>query len=286
MSEVVYINGKFVPREEALLPVEDRGNVFADGVYEVVRFYGGYPLALDEHMERLVRSARAIRLPELNVADLAQQGLALVARNEVRDGTLYIQVTRGVAPRNHAFPPAGTEPTCFMIAREVSRPDESLLRQGASCISLPDTRWARCDIKSIGLLPNVLAKQEARERGAYEALFVRDGVITEGSSSNVFAVRDGALITHPEGPQILPGITRRLIVGLAGEEGIPVDEGDVHRETVSNIDELFISSTTTELMPVVRVDDEPVGGGRVGPITRRLQAAYERLIERVRAGNE
>lgn len=280
----VYMNGKLLPYEEALIPIEDRGNLFADGVYEVIRFYGGHPLAMSDHMQRLVRSARAIRLPDFDVEELIRGGLELVARNEVNDGSLYIQVTRGVAPRNHGFPKAGTPPTIFMIARDVSRPDESLRSRGASCITVPDTRWARCDIKSIALLPNILAKQSARESGAFEALFVRDGLITEGSSSNVFAVKAGRLLTHPEGPEILPGITRRLIVGLSEEAGIEVAEASLKVEELSDVDELFISSTTSEVMPVVSVNEVPVGSGLVGPITRQLQGSYDRLVERVRSG--
>lgn len=281
---IVYLNGAFVPYAEALIPVEDRGNVLADGVYEVVRFYGGRPLSFDAHLERLARSAGEIRLPPVDLAELERAGLELVRRNELSDATLYIQVTRGVAPRIHAFPDPAPKPTVFMIARGAQRPPRQRFEEGVACITVPDTRWARCDIKAIGLLPNVLAKQEAYERGAFEALFVRDGVITEGSSSNVFGVRSGRILTYPEGPHILPGITRRLILALAAEEGIEVAEEELRLEELGTFDELFISSTTVEVMPVVKVNGRPVGDGRVGPVTRRLVARYEQLVEQVRQG--
>ena len=283
MSEIVYLNGRFVPYEQALVPVEDRGNLFADGVYEVIRFYGGHPFVMKAHMERLARSAREIRLPAIDVAALTEAGLEAVRLNRVEDGSLYIQVSRGPAPRNHAFPP-DPKPTVFMIARPLARPDRSLVERGVACISVPDIRWMRCDIKSIGLLPNVLAKQQAKEAGAYEALFVRDRIVTEGTSSNVFAVRGGELITHPDGGHILPGITRRLILAIAKEEGIPVVEEPLRAEELGSVDELLISGTTTEVMGVVSVDGKTIGDGRPGPVTKRIQAHYDRLVERVRAG--
>lgn len=283
MSTLVYLNGSFVPYEKAVIPVEDRGNVFADGVYEVIRFYGGNPLAMEAHMERLRRSAEAIRLPAPDIGALTRAGLELVKANGVNDGSLYVQMSRGAAPRNHRFP-EGVEPTVFMIAREVARPEREKVEKGVACITVKDIRWGRCDIKSIGLLPNVLAKQEAHEKGAYEALFVRDGIVTEGTSSNLFAVQNGKLITHPEGEHILPGITRRIILRLAEREGIEVELGEIREEELGAMEELFISSTNSEVMPVTSVNGRPVGCGVVGPVTRRLAAQYDALVERVRAG--
>lgn len=283
MSKTVYLNGAFLPYEKALIPVEDRGNVFADGIYEVIRFYGGHPLAMEAHLERFLRSAEAIRLPLPDIEELKEAALELVKVNGVRDGSLYLQMSRGVAPRNHRFP-EGVTPTTFMIAREVARPDRALLEKGVACITVEDIRWMRCDIKAIGLLPNVLAKQEAHEKGAYEALFVRDGIITEGTSSNLFAVRGGKLITHPEGEHILPGITRRIILHLADREGVEVSLAEIREDELQAVDELFVSGTITELMPVTAVDGRPVGDGEVGPVTRRLLAQYDALVERVREG--
>ena len=283
VSEIVYLNGKFVPYEEALVPVEDRGNLFADGVYEVIRFYSGQPFLMKAHMERLERSAREIRLPAIDIEALTEAGLETVRRNGIGDGTLYIQVTRGPAPRNHAFPP-NPRPTVFMIARSLARPGKELRGQGVTCITVPDIRWLRCDIKSIGLLPNVLGKQQAREAGAFEALFVRDGVVTEGTSTNAFAVREGRIVTYPEDEHILPGITRRLILAIARREGIEVVEEALNVDELDRVDELLISSTTIEVMPVVSVDGRPVGGGRPGPVARKLQEQYDRLVEKVASG--
>lgn len=283
MSEIVYLNGKFVPYEQALIPIEDRGNLFADGIYEVVRFYGGHPFLMKAHMERLERSAAEIRLPAVDIEALTQAGLETVRQNGIGDGSLYIQVTRGPAPRNHAFPP-DPRPTVFMIARPLDRPAADLREQGAACITVPDIRWLRCDIKSIGLLPNVLGKQQAKEAGALEALFVRDGIVTEGTSSNVFAVKEGRIVTHPDGEHILPGITKRLVLAIAKEQGIEIVEGALKEEELEDVDELFISSTTVEVMAVVSVDGRQVGDGKPGPVTKALQAKYDELVERVRQG--
>jgi len=284
VDEQVYLNGSFVPYEKALLPVEDRATLFADGVYEVVRIYGGRPLAMKAHMERMARSAREIRLPEVDFDELAHRGLELVERNGVGDGSLYIQVSRGVAPRNHLFP-VGVAPTVFATARELARPAESLRQNGVACITVPDIRWGRCDIKTVALLPNVLAKQEARDRGVYDAIFVRDGVVTEATSANVFAVVGGEVVTHPEGSQILPGITRRLVAALAAEAGIPLAYREIRAQELAAAAELFISGTTTEIMPVVEVDGRKVGTGKPGPITRRLIEKYDELVEKTRRGD-
>lgn len=283
MTETVYLNGAFVPYEEARLPVEDRGTLFGDGVYEVIRVYGGRPFTMKAHMERLVRSAREIRLPAVDAARLEQAGLELIERNTIDDGTLYVQVSRGVAPRNHLFP-EGVDPTVFMVARALPRAEKSVREAGVACITVPDIRWLRCDIKSICLLPNVLAKQQAKEAGAFEAIFVRDGVLTEGTSSNLFGVRNGALVTHPAGEHILEGITRRLVIRLAALEGIPVEEESLTEDGLDSLDELFLSGTTTEVRPIVTVDGRPIGSGRPGDVTRRIQAQYDRVVDEVRRG--
>lgn len=283
--EQVYLNGDFVPYDKALIPIEDRGSLFADGVYEVVRLYGGRPLAMQAHMERLVRSAAEIRLPEVDYPELKRAALELAERNNVEDGTLYIHISRGVAPRNHLFP-QGVRPTVFVTARGLARPEASLREQGVACITAPDIRWLRCDIKSVALLPNVLAKQAARDAGAFDAIFVRDdGVVTEATSANVFAVAGGQLVTHPESNRILPGITRRLVLALAEEAGIPVSCREILESELTTVDELFISGTTTEVMPVVTVDGRAVGGGKPGPVTRKVIEKYDELVEKIRLGN-
>lgn len=285
MAEQVYLNGSVVPYEQALIPVEDRGNLFADGVYEVVRIYGGRPLAMQAHMDRMTRSAREIRLPDVDFRELARVGMALVERNGVGDGTLYIQVSRGAAPRNHLFP-TGVAPTVFMTARDLARPAESLRRDGVSCITVPDIRWQRCDIKSLSLLPNVLAKQGAKDAGAFDAIFVRDdGIVTEATSANVFAVEGNKVVTHPEDNRILPGITRRLITSLAEDAHIPIVYREIQKRELAGFDEFFLSGTTSEVMPIVQVDGQTIGDGKPGPITGRLIEKYDELVEKIRQGN-
>ncbi|MBE3591092.1 MAG: D-amino acid aminotransferase [Firmicutes bacterium] len=276
MSEpLVYLNGRFVPHSEATVHVEDRGLLFADGIYEVVRVYGGRPFALDEHFHRLERSAAYMRLPlPAPVDELKTAALELLSRSGLQEATIYVQVTRGGGvPRNHAFPKE-PRPTVFMIAREARPPAPELKERGASLITVPDRRWHLCHVKSIGLFLNCLAKQEALEAGADDALFVRGAVVTEASSANFMAVWGGELRTHPEGEWILSGITRQVVLTLAREAGIPVVERPFTVEELSLADEAFITGTTTEVLPVVRIDGRPVGSGRPGPVTRRLEEMY------------
>jgi D-alanine transaminase len=276
---IVYVSGRFCPLAEASVPLGDRGLLFGDGVYEMYRLYGGRPFRLKEHVERLYRSAQAIRL-ELPPLDWSAIHAELVERNGLAgaDATVYIQVTRGApSGRGHAFPPSGTPPTVFAIARPFAPPAAGLYEAGAAVITRPDVRWGRCDIKSTNLLPNVLANQEAAEAGAWETVFVRDGIVTEGSHTNVFVVLDGRLATHPEGPRILSGVTRSAVLELAREEGVPVDERPVLRAALDRASEVFLTGTSAEVMPVVRIDGAPVGGGAPGPIARRLRAAFPRL---------
>lgn len=276
----VYLNGQFLPYEQAAIPVEDRGFLFGDGIYEVYRVYRGRPFKFKEHMDRLARSAAEIRLslPEVDWAAVHDE---LMRQNglEGGDAIVYLQVTRGaVAPRTHWFPPAGTPPTVLAIARPAKPVPEELREQGATAITHPDERWGRCDIKSVNLLPNVLAKQRAVEAGAYEAILVRDGVAIEGSSSNVFAVVDGALVTYPKGPRILGGITREVVLDLARSLGLRVVEGPILVSDLGRATELFVTSTTAEVLPIVRVDGQPIGDGRPGPITRSLYEAFQRIV--------
>ncbi len=275
---MVYLNGSFVPYAEAVVPIEDRGFVFADGVYEAVRFYGGKPFALDEHLARLERSAAAIDLELPAVEELAMATRETVVRNRCSDAVVYLQVTRGSAPRKHEFPVPSTTPTVFMIAREVARPDAKRLAAGVACITVPDIRWHRCNIKSIALLPNVLAKQQAAEAGAAEAVLVRDGVVTEGGSSNFFLVRDSCLFTHPADEHILAGITRGIVLSLARELRIEVREEKFGLSEVETANEAFISSTGIEILPVTTIDDRRVGCGLPGPVTMRLWQAYDARI--------
>ncbi|GIW07962.1 MAG: D-amino acid aminotransferase [Dehalococcoidia bacterium] len=276
MEQLVYLNGEIVPYSEARIPVEDRGFLFGDGIYEVVRIYHGRPFAFDRHFERLRRSAAEIRL-DLDIERLRADALDLIVRQGIEEATLYLQATRGVAIRNHAFP---SEPVAsvMMLVRSASAPSAAVLQNGVRCITLPDDRWARCSIKSINLLPNVLAKQQAVEAGCYEAIYLRDGYMTEGSSSNSWAVLDGELWTAPKSNYILGGITRDVLLELARQDGLPIREEPVPGWRLAAADEILISSTTSEVLPVVELDGRPVGAGRPGPVWERLYHLLQRAI--------
>lgn len=284
----VYLNGSFVPRAEARVSVDDRGFVFGDGVYEVIRAYDGRWFQAGPHLERLQRGLAGLQIaPTAATASAALLAVAerLLAENGLRRGhaTAYLQVTRGAAPRTHHFPPAGTPPTVFVAAAPLALKMEQC-EQGAAAITHPDQRWARCDLKTVNLLPNVLAKQAAVAAGAVEAVLIRDdGVVTEGSHSNVFAVVDGVLRTHPNSNRILPGITRDVLMGLAAEQGIAVREEALRAADLARVDELFICGTTTDVTPIIRLDGQPVADGRPGAVTRAL---YRALVERMTAANQ
>jgi D-alanine transaminase len=280
---LVYLNGSFIPNGDARISVDDRGFVFADGIYEVIRVYDGRLFMAEAHAQRMRAGLGAIRIQDAGEAVLAAAE-RLLDENDLRhgDATIYIQITRGVAPRRHAFPEGSVPPTVYVTAKPFRQHPTSYWDDGVAAITVPDTRWSRCDIKSISLLPNVLANQAAREAGAFEALFVRDGVIIEGSHSNLFAVLDGEIITYPECNYILPGITRRLVLELARELALPVREGHLLQERMSDVEEMFLTGTTTEVMPVTRVDAQRVADGRPGPVARRLQQAFRDRVEATR----
>jgi D-alanine transaminase len=278
MSDIVFLNGEFLPRERAAVPIDDRGFLFGDAVYEVLRVIRGRYVEPERHLARLAHG-----LSELALADPAGFGRdpmaaarELLRRNRLEDGeaTVYIQVSRGaVTPRRHAFPPAGTPPTAPFTPKR-----EQCVR-GVAAITHPDLRWQRCDLKTVNLLPNVLANQQAVARGAYEAILVRGDVVTEGTLSSCFAVVRGELRTHPHGPAILPGVTRDVVVELAREAGLPVREHAVTLAELGVADEIFLAGTTTDVMPVVQLDGRPVAGGAPGPLTRRLGELYAAHLE-------
>jgi D-alanine transaminase len=271
----VYLNGKFVDHTEATIPVDDRGFLFADGVYEVIRIYNGRAFLMEPHLRRLRAGLGALYIDDAVVDGLADVAERLIRDNGVEgDGTVYIQVTRGVAPRRHAFPDPAVDPTTYVLAKPFRQYPDEYFETGVAAISVPDTRWTRCDIKSIALLPNVLANQQAHAAGAFEALFIKDGVLIEGSHSNLFGVLDGSLMTYPACNYILSGITRTLVLDMARELGIRAAETPIPWERIDDVEELFLSGTTTEVMPVARVDDRVIGNGGRGPITTRLQQAY------------
>lgn len=278
---IVFFNGRFLPKDEVRISPDDRGFLFADGAYEVIRIYAGRPFMMEEHLDRLRYSLGELRitLPGQQIEDLARIAGELIRLNDLAQGeaTIYIQVTRGEAPRKHAFPSGPTPPTLYVTASPFHPPLEKW-EQGVGVILVPDVRWTRCDIKSLMLAANVLANQAAKERGAEEAIFVRDGIITEGTHTNVCAVFAGQLVTHPATNQILAGITRGLVLDLCSRIGIPSRQAPIPVADLPSAGELLLLGTTTQVMPVVQVDGRPVAGGRPGPVTRRLQESFPGLL--------
>jgi D-alanine transaminase len=276
----VYLNGRYVDAQDASVSVNDRGFLFGDGIYEVMRGAGGELIEPERHVRRMRRglSALAIALSHDQVAALLDVSRTLLRDNELDgDALAYCQVTRGTAPRTHHYPPPDTPPTVLVTTTPVALPHAVRVR-GAAVITLPDIRWARCDIKSVNLLPNVMAKQRAVDAAADEAIFVRDGVITEGASSSVFAVLDGELRTYPLSNYILPGVTREIVLEVARELGLSVREVPVLADELMRATEMFLTSTYNDVMPVVRVDGRVVGTGAPGPIAQHLYAAYAERI--------
>lgn len=276
----VYLNGQYLPRSEACVSVDDRGFLLADGVYEVTAVYEGKLVRLDEHMDRLARGLRAIRI-DLDVGRLPGIHHRLLAENDLEDAPyakVYLQVTRGAAVRSHAFPCEEVEPTVYARADTWSPPEPSRWREGFTAVTVPDRRWSRVDIKSIALLPNVLAQQAAVDAGADEAILVRDGVAVEGAHANLCAVRNGSVITHPQTNVVLPGITREAVLDVARERSYTVRERPIMIEELGELDELFLTGTTTEVRPLVEVDGVTVGEGRPGPVTRELFEGYRERV--------
>jgi D-alanine transaminase len=273
---IVYLNGDFLDQSRAYVSVDDRGFLFADGVYEVARVYQGRIFQLEPHLLRMRQGLSALRIRDDMVAQLPAIAERLIDTNELRgDATVYFQITRGAAPRTHAFPQPEVAPTVYVIARSFQRHPDHYFADGVAAITVPDTRWSRCDIKSIALLPNVLANQLAKDKGAFETLFVRDGRLMEGSHTNVFGVIDGEAITSGVCGHVLSGITRNLILARAHEAGVVAREAPVLVEPLDRIEELFLTGTTTDIMPVAKIDDRTVGTGKPGPVTRQLQRAFE-----------
>lgn len=279
----VYLNGEFLPAAEAKVSVLDRGFIFGDGVYEVIPVYGGRLFRLAHHLERLDHSLEGIRLANPLSHRTWQQCLEqLVAKNGGGDQSLYLQVTRGVARRDHSFPP-DTEPTVFAMSSPVG-PVPEQLRQGVAAVSVEDFRWKLCHIKTIALLPNILLRQQAVHAGAAEAIMLRDGFVTEGAASNVFIVNNGVVLTPPKSNLLLPGITRDLVVELCRQNSVPCVEGAISEMQLREADEIWITSSTKEIIPVTRLDDLPVGGGRPGPVWQQAIDLYQQYKQAFRQG--
>jgi D-alanine transaminase len=274
VPETAFINGRFLPLADATVSVEDRGFQFGDGIYEVIRTYEGRPFKLESHLARLERSAQAIGLRQPYTrerwAQYILEGLRLAAFPEAK---IYLQVTRGAAPRDHAYAQE-LEPTVVMTVRDLRPPNPTVQAAGVQAMTMEDIRWGRCDIKSVNLLANVLARQQATRAGVFEAILIREGRVTEGSVSNVMVVHNRILVTAPEGAHILSGVTRGIVLDLARQEGISVQERYCSRQEMMEAAEVFLTGTTVEVLGVVRIDGQPIGSGAPGPVTQSLAKRF------------
>lgn len=271
---LVYLNGKFLAPEEAKVSAFDRGFIFGDGVYEVIPVFEGRLFRLVAHLRRLAASLREIRLPNpLNDAQWLNVFMSLITAAGPGDHSIYLQITRGVAPRDHAFP-AQVEPSVFAYIQPIKYPSAEQVERGVAAITLTDIRWSRCDIKAIALLANALARSQAIEAGAAEAILIRDGFVTEGAASNVFIVQDGRLLTPPKSPFLLPGVTRDLVLELARDNRITAAEAPVSEAALRSAEEILMTSSTKEILAITRLNGQPVGDGRPGRVYRRLLEHY------------
>jgi D-alanine transaminase len=281
MPRLAYVNGRYVPHAQAAVHIEDRGYQFADGVYEVVPVHRGRLIDEAPHLDRLDRSLKELRIDwPMPRAALQMVARELIRRNGLNNGIVYLQVTRGVAPRDHKFP-ATSKPALVLTTKRLKPIPETLLAEGVSVITIPDIRWQRCDIKSISLLPNVLGKQQAVEAGAFEAWQVDgEGYVTEGTSTNAWIVTgEGRLVTRNAEAAILNGITRLSLLSIARDEGVPFEERRFTVAEAKAAREAFLTSSSSFVLPVTRIDGDPVGDGKPGPLTKRLREHYLAYIE-------
>lgn len=278
-DSLVYLNGEFTRADQAKISVLDRGFIFGDGIYEVVPVYRGKAFRMAEHLDRLERSLAAIRIAApMPRAELIAIIERLVAASSAPTCMVYLQITRGVYKRDHAFPAEAIAPTVFAMVTPMVPPTEKQREEGLGLVSIPDERWLHCEIKSVSLLGNVLARQQAVDAGVDEVAQFRDGFLTEGSSSNVWVVRDGKLLAPPKNHLILEGIRYGLMAELAQAAGVAFESRPIARAEVESADEIMITSATKEVLPVTRLDGKPVGDGRPGPVYRKLRAGYDARI--------
>lgn len=277
MPDIVYLNGKFMPIEQAYVPVLDRGFIFGDGVYEVVPVYSRHPFRLAEHLRRLQYCLDKIRITNPHSdAEWTQLIAEIIKRNHGDDQSVYFQVTRGVAKRDHAFPKDVT-PTVFMMSNPLVTPSPALVDSGVACVSAEDYRWLNCDIKSVSLLGNCLLRQLSADVGATETILFRDGQLTEASSSNVFIVRNGVVLTPPKDNLVLPGITYDVVLEIARAREFELEVCGVTEADVRSAEEIWLTSSTKEVLAVTTLDGKPVGDGRPGPLFRRMHALYQQF---------
>jgi D-alanine transaminase len=281
MTDIVYLNGEFLPLDQARVSVLDRGFIFGDGVYEVIPVYSRRPFRLPEHLRRLQHSLDSIRLANpLADADWSRLIHDLVARHAGEDQSIYLQVTRGVARRDHAFPKE-TKQTVFMMSSPLVTPSKEQVENGVTCITGTDYRWLKCDVKSVSLLGNCLLRQSAADAEAAEVVLFRDGYLTEASASNVFVVKNGKLLSPPKNHLILPGITYDVVLELASAAGIPVEMRPIPESEVRSADEIWVTSSTREVLAVVALDERSVGSGKPGPVFAKVYRAFQEFKRKV-----
>lgn len=289
MSSICYLNGDYLPLEQAKVSVLDRGFIFGDGVYEVIPAYGGHLFRLQQHLQRLDNSLRAIKLDNpLSNKQWQEMLQTLVEKNRDHDNTdqsVYLQLTRGVAKRDHSFP-KNTPATVFAMSNPLAAADMEKMQAGVSAITLDDIRWHYCNIKTIALLPNILLKQQAIEKHASEAILVREGLVTEGSASNLFIVNNGVIKTPVKSEQLLPGVTRDLIVELAQKNELACEQTAISESELLAADEVWLSSSTKEILPVTHLNEKTVGEGRAGPLWHKMIKIYQTYKQQLRAGAE
>lgn len=285
-SPTVYLNGTYLPLDQACVPVLDRGFIFGDGVYEVIPVYGGVAFRMAHHLQRLKNSMQAIRLDNPHTDTEWQEIInTVIERNSDIDQSIYLQVTRGVASRDHRFP-GEINPTVFVMSNLFTPVPAEQLEQGVSAITLNDIRWQYCSIKSIALLPNILLRQQAVEQGAAEAILIRDDEVTEGAASNVFIVKDGVIITPPKTDCLLPGITRDLLVEQAKQHHVPHRETNIKKSELLAADEIWVTSSTKEILPITQIDGQQVGDGKPGPVWQQMYRIYQDYKQDLRSGKK
>ncbi len=285
MSEpVVYLNGEYLALSDAHISILDRGFIFGDGVYEVIPAYGGHPFRINHHLQRLGNSLSAIRIKNPLTHSQWQAAIEhLIELNQLDDQSIYLQVTRGVAPRDHRFPEQ-SQPTIVIMTNALKTVSAEKLRQGVAAVTLSDNRWLKCHIKSISLLPNVLLRQEAQDHNADEAILIRNGYATEGASSNLFIVQQQCIITPPKGTMLLPGVTRDLVVHIARNKKICVKEQPISEAELIHASEIWITSSTREILPVTKLNDKLVANGQPGSLWQEMYLAYQDYKQLLRSG--
>lgn len=273
--KTIYFNGEYLPENQPCISPLDRGFVFGDGIYEVIPAYNGHLFRIDEHLERLANNLNSVSIsPPLSEQDWQQVLNELVARNGGGDQSVYLQITRGVAKRDHGFP-KDIRPTVFAMSNPLHPVGSEIYKHGVSAITLDDIRWKFCHIKTIALLPNILLRQQALDAGAVEAILIRDGEITEGAASNVFIVHHDTVVTPPKGPLLLPGITRDLVLELARNTGLPCQENPITPDELRQADEIWLTSSTKEILPVTHLDNHVIGDGNPGPCWQKMISIFQ-----------